>query len=153
MSFTCVSYVLLIFFFFFLFRATPAHMKIPRIRVILELQLPAYTTATAIPDPTHICDLHHSLQQCQILKSQSKARDQTCILVGTSQDINPLSHHGNSCIVDLFVNDRLGFLNVYYIYNFCQCNYDKYLVIELSFHFLYYVLDIYNDIIPVQFCD
>ena len=26
----------------------------------LELQLLAYTTATATLDPSHICDLHHS---------------------------------------------------------------------------------------------
>ena len=33
-----------------------------------ELQLlPAYTTATAMPDPSHACDPHHSSQQCQSL--------------------------------------------------------------------------------------
>ena len=31
---------------------------ISQARVKLELQLPAYTTATANPDPSHICDLH-----------------------------------------------------------------------------------------------
>ena len=35
-------------------------MKVPRLGVQTELQLPAYTIATAIPDPSHICDLHHS---------------------------------------------------------------------------------------------
>ena len=40
----------------------------------LELQLPAYTTATAMWDPSHVCDLQHSSQQRQIL--------------------NPLSGHG-----------------------------------------------------------
>ena len=29
----------------------PQHMEIPRLGVKLELQLPAYTTATAMPDP------------------------------------------------------------------------------------------------------
>ena len=46
-------------------------MEIPRLGVKLKLQLPAYTTATATPDPSCICDLHHhSSQQCQILKME-----------------------------------------------------------------------------------
>ena len=50
------------------------HMEVPRLGVKLELQLPAYTTATATQDPSHVYDLHHSLQQCQILNSLSEAR-------------------------------------------------------------------------------
>ena len=42
-------------------------------------------TATATPDPSRICDLHHSSQQCWILNPWSKARDQTCILMDTSR--------------------------------------------------------------------
>ena len=36
------------------------HMEVPRLRVGLELQLPAYTAATARQDPSCVCDLHHS---------------------------------------------------------------------------------------------
>ena len=63
------------------------HMEVPRLGVESELLLPAYTTATATPDPSHICDpyLHYSSQQCQILNPLSKARDQTCNLIDTSQ--------------------------------------------------------------------
>ena len=43
----------------------------------------AYTTAKATPDPSHICDLHCSLKQYQILKPLSKARVQTHILTET----------------------------------------------------------------------
>ena len=39
------------FFFFFLFRTAPQHMEVPRIGVELKLQLLAYATATAMPDP------------------------------------------------------------------------------------------------------
>ena len=39
-------------------------MEIPRLEVELELQLPAYTTATVTWDPSHICYLHHSSGQC-----------------------------------------------------------------------------------------
>ena len=35
----------------------------------------AYTAATPTPDPSHICDLNHSLRQYQTLKPTSKARD------------------------------------------------------------------------------
>ena len=59
-------------------------MKISRrLGVELELQLPAYTTATAMWDLSPICDLHHSSGQCRILNPLSKARDGTCILVDT----------------------------------------------------------------------
>ena len=44
------------------------HMEVPGLGVKLELKLPAYTTATATPDPSHICNLRCSSQQCQILQ-------------------------------------------------------------------------------------
>ena len=39
------------------------HMEVPRLGVQseLQLQLPAYTTATATQDPIRICDLRHKL--------------------------------------------------------------------------------------------
>ena len=39
------------------------HMEVPRLEVQLELQLPAYATATATRDPSLICDLHDSSWQ------------------------------------------------------------------------------------------
>ena len=72
-------------FSFFLFLAflglLPQHMKVPRLRIKSELQLLAYSTATATQDPSHIWDLHHSSWQRQILNPLSKARDQTCNLM------------------------------------------------------------------------
>ena len=72
------------FFFFFLFKAGPhlQHMEIPRLGVEQELQLLAYATATAIPDPSCLCDLCHSLQHCQIPKP-SEAGDRTRVLMDT----------------------------------------------------------------------
>ena len=35
------------------------HVEVPRLGVELELQLLAYTTATAMQDPSHIRDPHH----------------------------------------------------------------------------------------------
>ena len=60
-------------------------MEVPRLGVELELQPLAYTTATAMPDPSHICDLHHSSCQCRVLNPLSKARDRTRIPMDTSQ--------------------------------------------------------------------
>ena len=61
------------------------HMEVPRLGVELELQLPAYATATATQDPSCVCNPHHSSQQCWILNPLSKAKDQTHTLMGTSR--------------------------------------------------------------------
>ena len=65
----------------------PWHMELPRLGVESELQLPASTTAIAVPDPSHICDLHHSSWQRRILNPLSEAKDRTRILMDTSQII------------------------------------------------------------------
>ena len=62
----------------------PLHMEVPRLGVQLELQLPAYTTAPATPDPSRVCDLHHSSQHHQILKPLSEAREWSHNLTGPS---------------------------------------------------------------------
>ena len=48
-------------FFSFLFRASLAAYGVPRPGVKSELQLPPYTIATAIQDPSRICDNTRSL--------------------------------------------------------------------------------------------
>ena len=52
-------------------------MEVPRLGVQLDLQPPAYTTVAATSDPSHVCKLHHSSRQCQILNPLSEARDRT----------------------------------------------------------------------------
>ena len=74
----------------------PWHMEVPRLGVESDPQPQAYARATAMPDPSCLCDLHHSSPQHRILNPLSKARDQTCILMGTSQVCNSLSHNRNS---------------------------------------------------------
>ena len=66
-------------------------MEVPKLGIELELQLPAYTTATATPDQRRVCDLHHSSRQHQIPDPLNKARDRT-----QKQGLFPLSHNGNS---------------------------------------------------------
>ena len=63
----------------------PWHMEVPRLGVKWKLQLPAYTIATAMPDLSRVYDLHHSSWQCWILNPLIQARDQTYILMDTSQ--------------------------------------------------------------------
>ena len=46
-------------------------MEVPKLGVESELQLLAYTTA--MPDPSHVCDLHHRSRQRRILNPLSKA--------------------------------------------------------------------------------
>ena len=50
-------------------------MEVPRLGVELELELPAYTTATAMQDPNCVFDLHHSSRQHRILNPLIEARD------------------------------------------------------------------------------
>ena len=68
-----------LFFFFFFFSVFLGphlwHMEVPRLGVKSEPRLPAYATATATWDPSHICNLYHSSQQHKILNPLSEARD------------------------------------------------------------------------------
>ena len=70
--------------FFVILGPHPEHMEGPRLGPELELQLPAYATATATPDLNCVCDLHHSSRQWRILNPLSEGRDWTCILMDPS---------------------------------------------------------------------
>ena len=61
------------------------HMEFPRLGIQLELQLPAHTTAMAMPDPSRVCHLYHRSWQCWIHNPLSKARDRNLILTDTSR--------------------------------------------------------------------
>ena len=65
-----------IYFYFLIF------LDVPRLGVKSE---PAYTTATATPDPSRVCNIHPSSWQCQILNPLREARDQTHVLMDPSQ--------------------------------------------------------------------
>ena len=67
------------FFFFFFwscFRAIPtAYMEVPSLGVESELWPLAYFTIIAMSGLRHVCDLHHTSQQCWILNPLNKPRD------------------------------------------------------------------------------
>jgi len=67
----CLSVCLSIY----LSRAIAAAYGVSQARGQIVAAALAYTTATEIQDPGHVCDLHHSSRQCQILNPLSKARD------------------------------------------------------------------------------
>ena len=75
-------------------------MESPRLGFQSELQMPAYATATAMPNPSCVCDLYHRYQQRWILNPLMEARDLTHILMDTSWVcLLPLSHNRNSWFV------------------------------------------------------
>ena len=78
------------FFFFAILGLYPWHMEVPRLGVESELQLPAYTTATAAQDLSCICNLHRSSRQLGILDPLSEARDRTRVLM----DPHWVHYHG-----------------------------------------------------------
>ena len=62
-----------------------------------ELQLMAYATATAMPEPSLVCNLYSSSPQHGILNPLSEARDQTYVLMDvmdTSRSLLLRSHRG-----------------------------------------------------------
>ena len=85
---------ILIFFFFFFFcflGPHPWHTEVPGLGVESEPWPSAYTTAIVMPEPSCVCSLYHSWQQCQILNPLSEASDGTHIL-----RFLLLSHNRNS---------------------------------------------------------
>ena len=77
--------IIFLFSFFCLFQDhTLQHMEVLRLGDKLE-HMRAYTTVTAVQDLSHVCNLYHSLWQCQILNPLSQDRDRTCILMDTSR--------------------------------------------------------------------
>ena len=75
------------FFFLFLFRAVPVAYGSSQARDLIRLQLPAYTTAIATWDLSHLCRLHH--------RAHGNARSLTH---WARQGIEPAS----SCILVIF---------------------------------------------------
>ena len=128
----------------------------PRLGVKLELQSLASATATAMPDSSCVCELHHSPWHCWILNPLSEARDRTFILMDASQsDSFLLSHNGNSpngILIEIMLNLQMALGNTnmltklisqihkqkYLYICFCLLNFLPCLIIIILqvFHFL-----------------
>ena len=123
MSFNCTFYS--DFFCFSFLGMHPRHMEVPRLGVESELQLPAYTTATATQDPSHACDLHHSSWQCRTLNPPSEATLMNPHPHGYQSDLFLLCHNGNSRAV--YFKMVKNITNVYVMHT-SHCMYFMYIL-------------------------
>ena len=94
MTFTLLDLIDTIFFFSFLGFLGPyvQHMEVFRLGVESQLQLLTYTTATAVQDLSHVCNLHHTSQQCQIPDTLSTEQ-------GQGLNLNPHGYQQDFCWV------------------------------------------------------
>ena len=102
------------------------HIEVPGPGDKSELQLPAYTTARVMRDPSSVWDLHHSSWQCRIPDLLSKAKDLTCIFMNTSRVCFCWATTGTSyisiyfCILYCLIFCFMSLFNIYFL-----CNYRK----------------------------
>ena len=98
------------FFILLLFRAAPMAFRSSQARGRIEAAAEAYTTATAMPYPSHICTY------------TTPRGNWTCILMVTSWVLNPLSHNGNFFVCFFTIS-------LIHIYQTLLCNYrcDKFI--------------------------
>ena len=75
------------FSFFSFLGLHPWHMEVSKLGVKSALQLLAYTTTTAMSDPSRVCNLHHSSLQGQGWNLHP---------YGSQSDLFPLCHNRNS---------------------------------------------------------
>ena len=94
------------------------HMEVPGLGVESELLLLTYARATATPDPSCVCDLHHRSRQSQTLNPLSEARDRTHNLMVPSQIRFPCTKVGTPFFVCsfLFCKFLFIFFHVFYIF-------------------------------------
>ena len=86
-SYSIQNFILFQFYFLTFVFLGPhlQHMEVPRLGAESELLPPAYATATATPDPSHVYDLRNSSWQHWILNPLSEARDRTRSLMVPSR--------------------------------------------------------------------
>ena len=87
-------------------------MEVSRLGAESELWLLAYSTARATRDPSCVCNLHHKSRQCWILDPLSKAREQTCNLMATSQICFRCATMGTPSITFLCLS-KIGIITVF----------------------------------------
>ena len=93
-----------------------------------------YTTATAMPDLSHVCTLHHNSCQQRILNPLSEARDQTCVLRDTSQICFHKAMVGTP--IQLSFDGHLVSFHMLITINSFAMNTEIYYLFELDFLFL-----------------
>ena len=99
------------------------HMEVPGPRVESELQLPAYTTATATPHMSCIYNLCCSLRLCWILKPmiEPATSQKHWVLNLVSHNRNSLYIHMPSFMIDLFIYFILFWISFLIYRGFFRC--------------------------------
>ena len=82
----------------FFLRAASTAYGISQARCLMELQLLAYSIATATQDLSHFFNLQHSLKQRQILNPTEWSQGLNPHPHGSQPGLLPLSHNGNSAM-------------------------------------------------------
>ena len=72
------------------------HMEAPWLEAELEPQPPACPTATAMPDPSHICNPHHNQWHCHPYPTE-RGQGSNLHPHGYKLGLPPPSHNENSC--------------------------------------------------------
>ena len=65
-------------------------------RGLIGAVVAAYATATAMRDPSCVCNPHHSSKQRRLLNPLREAGDPPRNRMDTNRALNPLNHKGNS---------------------------------------------------------
>ena len=73
--FLLIFFILIITIIIFFLGPHLGHIEVSGLEVKLELQLPAYGTATATQDPSQVWDLHDSSWQHRVPNPLGEARD------------------------------------------------------------------------------
>ena len=77
-------------FFFCIFRAMPIAYRGSQAKGrIGAVATSLHHSHTATPDPSHVCNLHHSSWQCRILNPLDEARARTHIFMDTGSICYP----------------------------------------------------------------
>ena len=91
-------FIFILFVYFYFWGPKSGHMELPRLGLESKPQLPAYATATATQDLSHVCDLYHRSPQCWVLNPLSEARNWTHNLMVTSWICVCCATTGTPCI-------------------------------------------------------
>ena len=122
-------FYLIYLFFVFLSILVPHlwHMEVPRLGLQSELYLLAYVRATAMQDLSHVCNLHYSSWQHQILNPMSEARDWTWNLMVPSR----IHFHCNMMGTPGGIFKSLKYLSLWIVMEKLQC-WNMYIFISFS---------------------
>ena len=73
-----------------------------------------------MPEPSHVCNLHHSLRQRWILNPLSRAKDWPCVLTDTHQVHYHWATTGTTWVWDVYLTSKWDFNTQVYTPGICR---------------------------------